>query len=101
MPGTLPNMTRAEASCTRANRVATLASHTFTVSGLEKPARFTAMPVGVCSRPYRPSVIETTAPIDTGTSTFARLAIGPGADGPGVGERGVGGVAGYTVIGVS
>ena len=50
-PGSLPYMASAETSCTRANTNAPVASHTLAVSGLEKPARFTAIRVGSCSRP--------------------------------------------------
>ncbi|GAA1373552.1 hypothetical protein GCM10009661_37390 [Catellatospora chokoriensis] len=44
-----------------------MASHTFTVCGPEKPATFTAIPVGVCTLPYTPRVTVTTAPSSSGT----------------------------------
>ena len=49
--GTLPYMTRAEPTWMIANSVAPVASHDFTVPGLEKPAMLMAIPVGLCTRP--------------------------------------------------
>src|SRR3954470_3468191 len=78
--GSLPYITNADSSWKTASRAAPEASHTFTVSGLEKPAMFTAMPVGSCTLPSTPRVTDTAAPIASGPSSFATS---PGGDGNG------------------
>src|SRR3954447_1309776 len=84
--GSLPYITNADSSWKTASRAAPDASHTFTVSGLEKPATFTAMPVGSCRLPATPRATDTAAPIATGTSS---LATSPGGDGNGRGAESV------------
>src|SRR5262245_12855777 len=75
MNDTLPYMTSAEPSCSRAPTAATVASQTLTVSGLEKPATLTAIPVGVCVLPYIPSVSATAPPTMSGTSSPMAFAV--------------------------
>ena len=69
--GSRPYIASAEQSCTSASVAATVVSQTLTVSGLEKPARLTPIPVGACRCPYTPMVIATRPPISTGTSSVA------------------------------
>src|SRR5262249_59980693 len=82
--GSLPYITSADSSCRMAKKTTAEATHTFTVRGLEKPATFTAIPVGWCSRPSTPRVTDTAPPIVSGTRSLATLPVRAGsADGLG------------------
>src|SRR3954447_11475476 len=70
-PGSLPYMARAEASWTSANTKARLAIQVFAASAPENPAKFTAIAVGSCSRPYTPRATEMAPPTRNGTISVA------------------------------
>src|SRR4029453_14368001 len=56
-----------------ASTITTLASAAFAAGPLENPEMLTAYPVGVCSRPYTPTPMETAVPMANATTTGAIL----------------------------